>query len=197
MCSDKPELLRNRYDENFALFGRTLAFDLVDEADMHRNVVLAESELVSVATDDRRRSNSAKGGTGGGSKARIALTVGMIQRLGKFRFGADSMSHTVSTRDDMRGGVCQTLPQRLEPGITTKAIEIVAGGRLDDDHGVEDRSRRKDTWYSAKHHRTASHKGSSKLTRGQRENSRTVWPHPGGEPWSPRWLNTISHNGVA
>lgn len=55
VCSDRPELLRSRYDENFALLGRMLVFDRMDEADGQRNVVLFESEVVIVVPDDRRR----------------------------------------------------------------------------------------------------------------------------------------------
>lgn len=57
VCSDRPELLRRRYDENLALLGRVLPLILerVDEAaEGQRRVVLMESE-VRVLAEERRR----------------------------------------------------------------------------------------------------------------------------------------------
>lgn len=79
VCSDNPELLRRRYAENLALLGRVPFLERnVGEVVRPRSDEPTDSALlVRVDVVERRRSNSAKGGTGG-SKVRRELRVGIL-----------------------------------------------------------------------------------------------------------------------
>jgi hypothetical protein len=74
LCSERPELLRRRYDENLALLGRLDLLLRGGDWRPPKESLLCESDGVM----ERRRSKSGREGIVGGSKVRWALIVGIL-----------------------------------------------------------------------------------------------------------------------